>query len=391
MSIEIIRKAITEKLANVDAREKTLVVNGKYFLYKQKSVYVELSELKQIEFFIRVKKLDENDNPTDIVEKQYVTDTILHKLFTIITSNTLGNFECSCTVPVNKYNIMVDSSLDFLLIEGSLYNIARKAIMSGVARQELHLSDFHLSAAELRSLMSAFKQLSYDNYNKFIFNKSHRRIINRCYKKKQFFNILHAFIPVAISYSFVYNPLLDDKNDNTFLQSKLMQTAIKKNRKIEVNDNLYCYMLTHKEICEALGLSRFMRFTPDFLYKFVVGALHPELANFPTKTTKIYVKPVDIDGAAKLNNSYSETEFTDVVASLATKLENTVDEAEQDTIKTELAALEYYKNVDTLYYEIERDRRALISIGATHAEHGITADVLYDILAEGSLMLGGDI
>lgn len=391
MGIEIIRKAITDALTNVDSREKTLVVNGKYFLYKQKSVYVELSELKQIEFFIRVKKLDEEGNPTDIVEKQYVTDTILHKLFSIITSTTLGNFEYDGSVPVSRHNIMVDSSLDFLLIEGALYNIARKAVLSGVARQELHLSDIHLSATELRSLMSAFKQISYDNYNKFIFNKSHRRIINRCYKKKQFFNILHAFIPIAISYSFVYNPLLDDKNDTTFLQSRLMQTAIKKNRKIEVNDNLYCYMLTHREICEALGLKRFMRFTPDFLYKFVVGALHPELINFPTKTTKIYVKPSDIDGATKLSNSYTETEFTEVVTTLAQKLESVTNEDEKETIKTEIAALEYYKNVDTLYYEIERDRRALVSIGATHAEHGITTDILYDILAEGSLLLGGDI
>lgn len=386
MSITYVKDSISKALSNVDSREKTLIVNGKYFLHQQKTVYAELSESKTVEFFIRIKKLDDNNN--DITEKEYITVPILQKLDNIITSSTLGAFTLDRVVSEKLSHIIVDSTLDFLIIESALYHIARTAIAKNVINRELRTQDLYLSATELRALMIAFKNQSYDNYHKFIYNKSQRRVINRCYKKNRFYYILRAFVPVAVQYKHIYNPLLDDESDKTFMNSKLMQFAVKHHRKVEVNDDLSCYMLTHEEICKLLGLKKFMRFTPDFLYKFLVGLLHPELANFPTKTRKIFVKPASIEDPMSFNNVYSDAEFNNLLVQLGEEANNNPSPEQLKIINDKIQILDYYRNVDTLHYEIDRERQALLHIGAVRIESGITTDVLYEILAEGQLLMG---
>lgn len=394
-----IDELIRDKLSQFDKKEKTLVVDGKYFLYKQKSVYVELVDNKYVEYYIKVKNYEtapqqifiygNNEVSKSGTQRENVTAEVSSKLAEIISSDSLGSYEHPHALPVTKCNIIVDGSLDFLIIESPLYNIARQALRFPIVRG-LKDNDVEFDSVQIHQLINAFKSMSYDNYNKFMYSKLQRRIINKCYKKKQFYNILHAFIPVAIQYNHIYNPLLDDLSDTYFRESKLIQTAIAKERKVVINENLYCYMLTHEEVCIALGLTRFMRFTPEFLYKLVVGLLHPELPNFPSKTRKIYVHKATADSGQTLKYVYSEQAFEEKLIELADKLSSEdLTEEDKTQIKKDIAILNEYANMDTLFYEIERSKKSLLGIGGNVVmQDNVTTDTLYDILFNAQLLAG---
>lgn len=379
-----IEEAIIYKLRNVNDHEKTLIVNGRYFLFEQKSVYATLVADKFVRFFTRVK----GDSGNTVI-KEDVTAKVLNKLQGISISPVLGTYTHNENIPSELCNIMVDGTLNFLIIESPLYYIARNAIKDNRVRIRLQNDYISMHETQVSQLIMAFKQLSFDNYYRFMYSKSQRRIINRCYKKKPFFNVLHAFIPIAIEYSYVYNPLLDDPSNDFFAQSKLMQMAIEKNRCVEVNSDLKCYMLTHEEICKALGLTKFMKFTPEFLYKLIVSLLRPDLASFPSKTRKIYVRKAADEPAENFKTVYTESAYNEKLAELAAQIEDIKTEEERQAIQKKLAVLNEYSNIDALYYEIEKDRRALINIGAVTFDNKVSTDTLYNILLEAQL-LGGD-
>jgi hypothetical protein len=166
--------------------------------------------------------------------------------------------------------------------------------------------------------------------------------------------------------------------------------AEQNNRLVQVNENLYCYMLTHEEICKSLGLTSFMRFTPSFLYRYIVGLLHPELETFPTKTRKVYVRPVSDEDTMGLSTSYSEKEFNDLMGKLLDELDSALAESSQKELKDKITLLSSYSNVDTLYYEIDKELRALVNIGSVGIDGRVNTDSLYSIIFEGQLLLGGD-
>ena len=54
-----IKNAISAALKSFNTAEMALVVDGRYFMYRSKTVYAELVGV-QLEFFIREKKIDNN-------------------------------------------------------------------------------------------------------------------------------------------------------------------------------------------------------------------------------------------------------------------------------------------------------------------------------------------
>jgi hypothetical protein len=389
-----VKNAIYRTLVKVDSREKAVVINGTYFTYKQKSVYAMIYENDSVEFYIREQNSTEDNgetrHSTERAQIHFYTDEILLQLTNIICANSLGDFSIDDRIPVELLHIDIDSNLELLIIEGVLYRLAREAIKQGSVRAPLQNDYFSLAATDVRLLVNAFKEKSYETYYKFIFNKNQRRVLNRCYKKKPFFNILHAFTPVIIYYKYIYNPLIDDPDNQIFKQSNLFLMAEQNNRLVQVNENLYCYMLTHEEICKSLGLTSFMRFTPSFLYRYIVGLLHPELETFPTKTRKVYVRPVSDEDTMGLSTSYSEKEFNDLMGKLLDELDSALAESSQKELKDKITLLSSYSNVDTLYYEIDKELRALVNIGSVGIDGRVNTDSLYSIIFEGQLLLGGD-
>lgn len=383
-SSDFLEDRIVDKLGKVDNKPKAVILNGKHYVWNQKSVYAVLTDKSRVEFYVCERK----DNAS--IEKHFITTEIFNNLNTQLSSNKLGNFIYNGTIPENKINIYVDGSLDYLILEGVLYALAKRLIENNQARVGVHLENFQLDVGQVNALLTAFRNISYENYNKFMFSKMQRKIINRCFSKNQFFKIMRAFIPVLIKYKYVYNPLIDDPENTFFMDSLLMKTAIDNKRLITINDNLYCYMLTHEEICRSLGLKHFMRFTPGFLYKYVVGLIHPELRGFPNKVRKVWVRPSDVEAFPGYNASYYEGEYDEIHNNLVQKVLESADDENKTQLSKELLALENYLDITTLYYEIEREKTQLINIGATILDDKVSTDLLYDILMEGSLLIGGE-
>lgn len=392
--VKYVKDEITKVLKVKDPSEKTVVIDGKYLLYKQKTVYAKLTSDSTLHFYVRVKAEDAQDAKEtftskrgELLAKQDVTAEVLHLLDDKIHSPQLGRFIYEGTLPEELFKCIVDTDLDFLIIESVLYRIAHEAIKSNKGRISFITDSLQLNEGELRALMTAFKSISYDNYYKFVLSKTQRRFVNKCYKRHRLFGMyLHMFIPVVIEYKYVYNPLVDDPSEQFFMNSNLMQTAIKNNRKLEVSESLTCYMLTHEEICRALGLKKFMRFTPDFLYRYVVGLLHPELPNFPTKTRNVYVRNSESDIVEGYKASYSEEDFEELLAKLAEDDTNATTEEDKTKVAVTLANLRNYAKIDTLYYAVDRNRRALINIGSAKLDPPVSTDMLYNILLEGKLL-----
>lgn len=396
-----IEKIIKSVLAKKDSHDMAVIVNGSYLSYKQRTVYVSMNDATStLNFFIRETVKEDNSIGTI-----YVTERILEKIDDIRNSRTLGNFTYNAEIPEGLVRVFVDGSLDLLIIEGGLYFIARqfidpfvrdlntgewsKDVVTKRSTSQLFSMDsaLQLSSDELRMLVSEFKKVSYTNYFELVFNKVQKRIINRCYKKSQFFNLLHAFIPVLIQYKWIFNPLVDDRNESAtlgFANTELAHMAVEKKRLLVVNENLSCYMLTHEEICKAFGLTKFTKFTPEFLYKYVVGFLRPDLENFPTVSRKLYVRTSDAEVSYKYAVKFSEAAYLQVMSELAKQLD-TANEEERNEINKRIAILENYINVDALYYEIERNRRSIIQIGGVQFNAKVTTDMLYDILSVGNI------
>ena len=311
-----IKNAISVALKSFNTAEMALVVDGRYFMFRSKTVYAELVGT-QLEFFIREKKIDSNGKTLSMAEKIYVTADVLPKLTEAVIKRTLGTYTSEFNFNASYMRVDVDSEMGLVIIESVLYKIARTMITTNQKNQDLRIGDDRVPYHSLVPLLTEFRKQSYSNYYKFIYNKLMRRIVNRCYKKVPFYNTMRAFVPVIIQYDYVYNPLMDDPDNTLFMHTRLMQTAVGNSREVVVNNKLRCYMLTHKEICQALNLKRFMRFTPEFLYRVVVGMMRPDLEDFPSKSRKVYVRSSASEVIPGYKACYSVADFEELLTNLA--------------------------------------------------------------------------
>ena len=250
---------------------------------------------------------------------------------------------------------------------------------------------YEFNSEDLRALKNVFKQKSYYSYLKFIYSRAQSRIVPKCYKKKAFYGIQKAFVPVFIHYDYVYDPFVDDHESKAVSNSRLYNMAVEKNRSIKVSEHLSCYMLTHEEICVSLGLSKFMRFTPEFIYKVFVGLLRPDLPEFPSKQQFKYVLAAGEEQPEGFKRIYNENEFLQLRDKLANKVltcETSGNTADIDAANLEFNKVNAYIKIDTLRYHCNLDRRTLTSIGSSVLDKKITVNDLYAIIFEATL--GGD-
>lgn len=381
-----IKNAISVALKSFNTAEMTLVVDGRYFMFRSKTVYAELVGT-QLEFFIREKKIDSNGKTLSMAEKIYVTADVLPKLTEAVIKRTLGTYTSEFNFNASYMRVDVDSEMGLVIIESVLYKIARTMITTNQKNQDLRIGDDRVPYHSLVPLLTEFRKQSYSNYYKFIYNKLMRRIVNRCYKKVPFYNTMRAFVPVIIQYDYVYNPLMDDPDNTLFMHTRLMQTAVSNSREVVVNNKLRCYMLTHKEICQALNLKRFMRFTPEFLYRVVVGMMRPDLEDFPSKSRKVYVRSSASEVIPGYKACYSVADFEELLTNLAGMASKISSEEERKKIEKELEVLNGYVNIDSLFYEVDKERGVLSRIGALPVDGSITTELLYSIISDCELLM----
>lgn len=377
---------VTSKLSKLDTKPLAVVLDCEYASMNQKAIYIEYTgKTGKVDAFYREQGATSN-------EKVYVTTEFFGILAGKLESGSFGGINTVySTYDISMINVVVDVQLGLIIFESALYKIGRCLMDKESNNYSLSVGDYEFNSEDLRALKNIFKQRSYYNYLKFIYSRAQSRIVPKCYKKKAFYSIQKAFVPVFIHYDYVYDPLIDDHESKAVCSSKLYDMAVKKNRIIKVSEHLSCYMLTHEEICISLGLSKFMRFTAEFIYKIFVGLLRPDLPEFPSKQQFKFVLAAGVEQPEGFRRAYSENEFLQLREKLANKVfacRASGNAAELDAANFEFSKVNAYIKIDTLRYHCNLDRRTLTSIGSSVLDRKVTVNDLYGTIFEATL--GGD-
>lgn len=351
---------IIETLERYSIKEMAVVVDGFYFTVKSKMVYVKLKQDEHFDaqnserlFFYTHASSDGRQSKNEETE---ITDAI-ERLRIKLKRSSIGETQLGIDGDCDKCSITVCDNVRILLLESQLYRSVRKLVEEGKENNSTFMfGDSAVDQQSIRALCSAFKKESYSSYADLIYSAKSHRFLNKLQNYNKFYRTQRAFIPVFVDYKNVYNPLDDNK---VLKKSVLYKTAVEKGRKIVI-DNLSCYMLTHLEICQSLGMKYFMRFTPSFLYMLLVGLLNPSYTEFPNKGNTFYY---NLNGGTT-KRRLSMTEYQQRLEKAVEKAERATDEAERTEALAEQNELMNYQEIDSLYYAIIRDYSKLISIGS---------------------------
>lgn len=377
---ETLEKAICEHIILNGANELAIILDGKYVTHSGKLVYIKVQGDQGKYLYCYYKMKDDNGKwqPVDI------SDNICRKIYLTLTSATFYNFNIkdADAVPCSYSYINSNVSLGFLILESPLYALGKKLMGYTEINMTTSLGNIMLSMQDLKDLKETFRRISYDCYLETIYNKVQNRIIQKIYKRNPFYNIQKTFVPVFISVAGLYNPLFDDVQSENYKRTELYKLATQKNRILEVGENIKCYMITHKEICEAFHLSRFMRFTPDFVFKIYIGLLHPEYSEFPNKITKVYVPATNSEDNDLLKSKYSKVDYMNELQTLNDKLAGCTTDESKQVFQKAITSLMAYIEIDTLRYACITNRKALTTIGPSVLDKSVSERDLYNIVME---------
>lgn len=374
---------IIKKLRDNALKDVAVVIDGAYLMSGSKMVYVryqndETNKAYVLDFYTR------DDRSSNGRKKS--TDTVdgaLEIIRSKLTRNSIGKVQLENPGDVDMCRITLCDNLRLLIIESQLYSYVRDLIEKGGRNTKTF--DFNgqiLTHDQVTAICDAFEEDASVQYAKLVYSVSKSRFVDRIQKADKFYATEKAFIPVFVDYKNVYNPLL---HDPSILNSEIYYLAKEKNRFIQI-DNLSGYMLTHKEICQCLGMDRFMRFTPAFLYRLIVGLIHSKYSYFPnTNEMRILNTADNSDQQILTVEAYQKkcNSFKAIVES------NTLPEDAKEKAKARLEELSRYATIDSLEAEVIENFDRLTHIGSFVLDDrkAVTPQLLYSIVKKANLVM----
>lgn len=371
---------IYNSLKNSSIKEASILVDGRSFTVNGKIVYVEMTkDWKGVKFFYRTTLKSLSDH---MLEKTEVTEAInILRQQMLIT--TLFGIKVGGSASPDKCIIKVDPNMGFLILESQLY-ASVKRIANTQEQLIFAMGETQVPITTCNQLKEAFKRDAYKTYGDLVYRKGSNKFTNKLHRKKEFYNIQRAFIPVFIDYENVFNPL---KNNPIVESTQLYQTAITLNR-IKERDGVSCYYLTHLEICKALHMDKFVRFTSAFLYKFFVGLMFPDHEDFPAANRDVFVRDEEVSSST-FKSCMGITEFSKLVMSYKYQLNDPeISTAKKDATQVALDELNRYTKKSSLLYLCEKEHNALAGIGSISLDNESkkTAQAYFGYLRNASLI-----
>lgn len=338
----------------------TIIVNGLYWIHRGDMVNVRL-ELddngrdSRLRFFTGTLKepkyLDEAETK---LQKQLEMKIDLTGLEFIYDPDYV-----ECAVVQGESIILLKSSV-YSLMERALTLESDQALLVGNHRTLTDVEITRLKNMALKWLYTAFGETMYKHY----------KPITSFARYNKFYKLFRLYVPVIIVSNFMYNPLLFEPR---FLNSQLYQMAIQKNRKITTPTGMQCYFLTELEVCKALHLKNFTRFTPSLFYRVLVGSLRADIPGFPRVARSDmdvrYVRDAGIyqDG---FRNEYTLEQYA-----------NLVQQYQDSTM--DLENLKMFRRVDSLFTACAHEARILRKYGGYALDNEpVSTGALYRILQE---------
>lgn len=370
----------------------SIVINSELLTEGQKTVFVQMKRKNSMKKQKEQKVQENNEEDDDGITKEtslldvFINVTVkdptavtrhksgtvrkavpevIDKLKKILISPCIGGITVDGInrVDDNLWTVTVDEEFNLVILKSSLYRIVEDLMIN--RNGEIVQSEFGgsmLTSGQVSRALQLFKQLSYRLYGDLVYKSIYKKFSKKMgFASNDMYQIQNAFIPVLIDYKKVYNPVAIDQ---VLMNSALVRKAIEKNR-VRQGDYFDMYLLSHMEVCEALHMKSFMRFTPGFLYNFMVGLAHPTYSGFPAVNKSVFVKTDNLGG----KDCYTEQEFMIKQQRLKQEIEDpSTDPAARGLAKNDLEAIlsgtTYTKMSSLLQYcYAERDR--LATFGST--------------------------
>lgn len=369
------------------ANKCNVVINGKMLTYGGKRVIMRYSG-GDIHYYVKNSTRGDggDSNRTEIEGFGKTIQELLE------SPSFFGVDTFSVPISAQNLDVKVDTAMGIIFIESSLYSAIKNLIMARPFAYRV----IQITAGErieqipldtLKKLVSAFKTAANVNFAEICFTTKFLNLINHASGTLgTFYSTLKTFVPVLIETNYLYNPLTDNPDYN-FKDTTLYKKAVEKNRVKEVlrGGALTVTLLTQLELCQELGMHNFVRFTPQFLYKFLIGYIYPESGVFPNANSFIYATSEETTGT-KFKRVYKEYQYIALVREVREKMLDpvNVDNDEiQASLSSDLDMLQTYSKVSTLYYAIKTDYYKLTHYGVTacdNTENKVTVTQLNDWL-----------
>lgn len=388
MSNDTVSGRITAAIENCSLNEVTVILNGRPGFWGGKTVYASLDtstpgQKARLVFYTRRSSAGLTSQKTKADIPNYC-----EYLVTTLLSNELYGVKVPGSASPRYCTIRVCDEMRCLLLESHLYASTRKLVEESYTTvvSTFKFGEDYLSGEDCKALREAFKKNSYADYDMLFFENRSRKFLNKLkYRSRDFYSIQSSFIPVFIDYTEVYNPLL---RNPLILKTDLYQKAVEKGR-YEKRGKISCYYLTHREICEALHMKHFMRFTSSFLYKIFVGLLFPDDLNFPSEGRYVFVRPEDDEDMFVVSRPcFNEQEFVIAVSKYQNllKQENASASARSEAQRA-LRELGMYGKQSSLLYACKVNASVLSNVGCTYIDTDSkkTAASYYDYVKAASL------
>lgn len=359
-----------------------LVVNSKILQKKGKQVFVKI-EKGHIMYYYK-----DSEKVGNVATKIELNNFGKELQLALESTMFCGIPAFSIPADESSLTINVDSSLHLVFIETPLYSAIRKLLTTrpyALRKIRLTIDEgvYELSAEETVKYIEAFKEHACINFMHVVYST---RFLNKISKMRggSFYSLLKVFIPILIETEYLYNPLTDNP-DFDFRETKLYKKALEMGRVKEVlpGGALKATLMTHKEICEALDMTHFMRFTPTFFYKFVIGSIYAGKGLFPNTAVKVYALPEDYYLPPKLKRAYKPDEFIECLQVFKQLMDKCKEDGDTEKAKEYEELLNYLRNyneLDTLRWHIAQDFSKLVRFGITSLDEKITQTDMYDYL-----------
>lgn len=373
---------IYKHLVTIGAKDLAIILNGRYVTQAGKLVYITIDDDKDKQKLRCYYKAPGESQRWDKVD---VSDQVLQTIYLQLSSSSLFEFKLPIdSIPCSSSLISSNASLGFLILESYLYKLGKNMMSKDTVGISTTIEGYKLDNTTLNELKTVFRRNSFSIYQDTIYNKVQNRIIQKIYRRNKFYNIQKMFIPLFIQVNGLYNPFFDDvQQHHMFEQTNLYKMCIDKNRILEVGDDIKCYMLTQLEVCQAMGLTKYMRFTPDFIYKVYIGLIHPDYSEFPNKISKVFIPTVNMEDLSGLKRKYYPSELQEEILKFDIRSKDmTLSEDERRRAEKMAKALMQYIEIDTLRYACIKNRKALTTIGPSVLDGSVSERDLYNIIFE---------
>lgn len=382
---------LADKLLMSNVKELAVLIDGEYFSHGRRLVYVSAKETAdnyQLSFYVKVR-----NEVTGVNERQEV-DNAINILAAKMFSNELYGVHVDGEAKIEFCYVDVCSSLKLLILESVLYHSVREIVEKDNNSYSFAFGTEVVPSDTLRMLKEEFIRRSYKIYGDLVYSFSVSRFVNRVVRLNKFYSLQKAFVPVFIDYQKVHCPFRS--KDSIIRRTKLYNAAVHCNRYAET-DSISCYYLSHLEICRALNMSEFMRFTPAFLYRVFMGLLFPGYSEFPSAAggsrNDVLVRPNSLETWWLHQQVVTLPEAEKIIKKNQSIVDDTdSDESAKQTANGILKEIMQYERVNSLYAACIAHQSSLTNIGSPVLDNrkSATAEKLYDYVSKASISYTGE-